>query len=840
MSIGSGRVRLLSGSALVSLWCVGGVSLVCFGGMAVAQTPENPPGPQATPAQSAPGTLPPITVETTKKKPAKKETVRQAPARPAQPSTETAQEIATRQIQTQVTTFNNARSNIFTPVGANQDTISKEDIQRMPQGTNQPVDKVLLQFPGVSQDSAASGNLHVRNEHANVAYRINGIMLPDGVTGFGSFLETGLIGNMTLLTGALPAEFGLRTAAVVDIQARDGAFNGGGSVGVYGGSHDTFTTSAEYGGTIGGNCSARPLSPERFVKANPRPGDCGPVTEYFFTGRFYTSNLGIENPTPEPEAVHDLTKQERGFGYISTILDPTLRVSLITGASLGKFQIPTVPGGTAFPGLTSSFGFTNLDSSRLDENQQERTYYNVLSVQKSVNDVDFQLSYFNRYSSLHFVPDTIGDLFFNGIASDVYRATFANGIQGDGSYRVNDAHTLRAGFSVTTEKTQNTNLSTVEPCTSFDCTAFNDMPFTVTDATSKFGQLYAVYLQDEWKITNQLTINGGLRFDQMNEYTTANQLSPRISATYEPLPGTTFHTGYARYFTPPPQTIAAPVNLAFFQNPQPPNVTPLNPFGGTNSGAPPNTGESPVLPERANVYDAGITQVFSHGCAPVPSGGFTKAPPQVSHDCERLELGLDAYYKTARDLLDDGQFGAALVLSGFNYDKAYNEGVEGSLKYRNGGFQAYGNIAWGIQKGTNIISNQFLIDNTIPLADLGGLTRFQYIQTHYIFTDHTQIWTGSAGVSYSWYGTLLSANMIFGSGLRQGDANIDHLPAYTQVNAGVSHEFVGLTTMPFTLRFDVVNVFDTVYQIRSGTGLGVFAPQFGPRRGFFAGWSSKL
>jgi outer membrane receptor protein involved in Fe transport len=223
----------------------------------------------------------------------------------------------------------------------------------------------------------------------------------------------------------------------------------------------------------------------------------------------------------------------------------------------------------------------------------------------------------------------------------------------------------------------------------------------------------------------------------------------------------------------------------------------------------------------------------------MPSGYFTKAAP-VNRQCEALELGLDGYYKTARDLLDDGNFGAALVLSGFNYDKAYNEGVEASAKYRNGDFQAYANVAWGLQKGTNIVSNEFLIDNTVPLADLGGMTRFQYIATHYIFTDHTQIWSGSAGASYLWWGTLFSADMIFGSGLRNGDANIGHLPFYTQVNTGVSHEFVGYTKMPFTLRFDVVNVFDTVYEIRDGSGLGVFAPQFGPRRGFFAGWSSKL
>jgi hypothetical protein len=809
------RALLLSGSALVSISCVWEAGF--------AQTPPpaaETPQAQPQPAPSTSGTLPTINVETSKKKPPPKQAQhRPPPAQPAQPSGETQQAIVQRQIQTQVGTFDTTRNNIYTSVGANSDTIGKEDIQRMPQGANTPVDKVLLQLPGVSQDSAASGLLHVRNEHANVAFRINGIMLPDGVTGFGSILETGLIGNMSLLDGALPAEFGLRTAAVLDIKTKQGAFDGGGSVSIYGGSHDTFTTSYEYGGTIGGDCHTVPPAPGMFVKAKP-PGSCGPVTEYFFTGRYLTSNLGIENPTPENEAIHDLTKQERGFGYVSTILDPNTRVSFITGASLGKFQIPNSPGGTPFPGLTSSFGQTNLDSTRLDENQQERTYFNVLSLQKSVNDVDFQVSYFNRYSSLHFVPDTVGDLFFNGIASDVYRSTFANGVQGDGSYRLNDAHTLRTGFSVTSEKTSTNNISTV--CTICDSSP-GDTVF-LTDSTSKLGWLYAVYLQDEWRITNQVTINAGLRFDQMDEYVSANQLSPRLNVVYKPLENTTFHAGYARYFTPPPQTIAAPVNI--------------NQFAGT-SGAPSQFLQDPVLPERASVYDVGVTQVFSRGCAPMPSGYFTKAAP-VNRQCEALELGLDAYYKNARDLLDDGQFGAALVLSGFNYDKAYNEGVEASIKYRNGDFQAYANAAWALQKGKNIISNEFLIDNAVALADLGGLTRFQYIQNNYIFTDHTQIWTGSAGVSYLWWGTLYTADMIFGSGLRNGDANIGHLPFYTQVNTGVSHEFKGFTDKPFTLRFDVVNVFDNVYQIRDGSGLGVFAPQFGPRRGYFAGWSQKL
>ena len=64
----------------------------------------------------------------------------------------------------------------------------------------------------------------MRNEHANLQYRINGIMLPDGVGGFGQILDTGIVGSLALITGALPAQYGLRTAGVLDIQTKADAF----------------------------------------------------------------------------------------------------------------------------------------------------------------------------------------------------------------------------------------------------------------------------------------------------------------------------------------------------------------------------------------------------------------------------------------------------------------------------------------------------------------------------------------------------------------------------------------------------------------------------------------
>jgi len=676
--------------------------------------------------------------------------------------------------------FDEARRTIDAPTGATSYQINHQNIEASPQGANATLDKVLLQFPGVTQDSAASGELHVRNEHANVQYRINGIMLPDGVGAFGQILDTGIVGSLALLTGALPAQYGFRTAGVLDIQTKADAFNNSGSVSVYGGSHGTITPSFEYGGTVG-------------------------QTQYFMSGRYLQNNLGIENPTSANEAIHDRTSQEKGFLYLSTVIDPTSRLTFMSGVSNSTFQIPNNPGQT--PNFNVN-GVTDFNSALLNEHQNEFNQFNVVAYQKSVDDIDMQLSYFNRYSQLHFYPDPTGDLVFNGVASNVYRQSLVNGIQEDTAWRVGFAHTLRFGFSVSAERSLVTNISTllpVDPATGnqVDPVTGNPFgpPFTVFDSNSKTGWLVGTYLQDEWRINNQLTLNAGLRFDQMYQYVDANQLSPRISLTWKPYDGTTFHAGYARNFTPPQQVIAAPTNLAL--------VTP--PTAPANTQTPEVGLNSPVLPERSHVFDVGVVQKIY----PVPG----------------LEVGIDGYYKIAKDLLDDGQFGAAYVLNGFNYERGQNVGVELKANYTNGNFRAYGNVAWAKQIATNVVSNQFLF----------GQDEIDFIASHYVYTDHAQVLTASAGASYLWNGTRFSASMIYGSGLRSGFANTEHLPSYTQVNVGLSHDFnIVAPNKPTTVRFDVVNLFDSIYQIRDGSGIGVFAPQFGPRRGFFVGISQKL
>jgi outer membrane receptor protein involved in Fe transport len=449
--------------------------------------------------------------------------------------------------------------------GATEYNINAEDLAYLPQGKNTAIDKVLLQAPGVSYDSAISNpDFHVRNEYANVQYRINGIQLPDGVSALGPILETGFIGNLNLLDGALPAQYGLRTAGVVDITTKS-TFYPGGNLDLYSGSLGTISPSIEYGGSEG-------------------------QTQYFVTGRYLQSEQGLENAMPTTNPIHDRTTQEKFFGYGSTLFGDSNRLTYMAGAFVGHFQIPDVVGQTPL----GDFGPSTLPSTSLNENETDRFFFGLLALQTHHQNVDTQFSIFTRYATVNFMPDVYDDLAFNDIASSVMRKSMLNGLQFDAAKRLSDAHTLRSGFGLSVEQTQVSNLSTVLP---LDANG-NPLPTPVTlnDYTSKLGWNLGGYVQDEWKMRPDLTLNTGLRYDQMKQFVSANQFSPRIALVYKPSADTSLHGGVSRYFTPPMQAQASPNNLSLFQNTTQQQTIPQ---------------DDPVRPERATYFDVGADQTLS-------------------------------------------------------------------------------------------------------------------------------------------------------------------------------------------------------------------------------------
>jgi outer membrane receptor protein involved in Fe transport len=673
--------------------------------------------------------------------------------------------------------LNEARSQIETQTGASTYTIDNAAIAAAPGGQNQSMNQVLLQAPDVVQDSF--GQVHVRADHNDLQYRLNGIILPEGISVFSQALSPRLISSLSLITGALPAEYGLRTAGIIDLTTNSGLLQPGGSVSLYGGSFGTFQPSLEYGGSAGG-------------------------FSYYMMGDYKQSNLGIESPDGSREPLHDHTTQVHGFGYFEKILDPANRLSLILGLADGSYQIPNQRG------LQPTLGYTVDDeteylSDNLNENQHELTEYAILAWQHSQGALDWQTALSARYASLNFEPDPLGDLLYNGIAQYAFKDDVALGWQTDASYHASDSHTVRAGFyfqhdraeSVTTAQVLELNEAGVQPCTIPPTTAC--VPITIPDNGTQTQQLASVYLQDEWKALEPLTINYGLRYDRYSGFSSGSQLSPRVNFVWQAGPTTIVHGGYSRYFTPPPFELVASQTL--------------DKFIGT-SALPPGavTQNDPPIAERANYYDLGVQQKLLDNS---------------------LTLGVDSYYRQAQHLIDEGQFGAPIILTPFNYRWGLIGGVELTANYSVSNFSAYGNVSFQAAHGKGVESAQF---NFSP-DDLN------YIANNYIHLDHEGRVAASGGVSYAWLGTRYSANFIFGTGLRSnlvladGSSipNGDHTPSYTQVNLGLSHDFQIGGKGPLTARFDVINVFDKVYQIRSGTGIGVFAPQYAPRRGFFGG-----
>jgi outer membrane receptor protein involved in Fe transport len=659
--------------------------------------------------------------------------------------------------------LNNLRNGILTETGSSIYRISQKDIQSLPQSGNTPFNQVLLQAPGVAQDSY--GQLHVRGDHGDLQYRLNGILLPESISGFGQTLDTQFIDTVSLLTGALPAEYGYRTAGVVNVQTKSGDSKPGGDVGIEFGSHDTRTVNANVHG-----------SSNDFT--------------YFINGSYNQSNLGIENPTADRNAIHDRALQNKEFGYFSYRLNQDMRVSLILGNSDSRFQIPNTAGLT--PDFTLT-GAPDYASSNLDERQRERTRYGILALQGAVGSrFNYQLALFSRYSDVNFQPDNQGDLVYNGVASSVFRRAAATGLQADAALDLTPAHTLRMGVDYTHERLTNNSNSLVFPVDGDGNQSSSD-PFAITDNSTKSTNQFGLYLQDEWKLSDRLTLNYGARADWIDAYIKASQLSPRVGLVFQLNPKTTLHAGYSRYFTPPTNELIGSSTVAKFA-------------GTSNQAA--NDLNSPVQAERSHYFDAGI----SHRLTP------------------SLTLGADAYYKKVKSLLDEGQFGAALLYTPFNYADGAIWGVELSATYHQDNLSAYVNLSRSTASGTSISSGQYNF----------GADELTYIANNTVHLDHDQRLTGSAGMAYTWGDTTFSGNALFGSGLRAGFANTDHLPAYFTVNLGVSKKLHLIQAGTTTVRLSLVNAFDRVYELRDGSGIGVGAPQYGARRGLFLGLNQSF
>jgi hypothetical protein len=189
--------------------------------------------------------------------------------------------------------------------------------RRLPLGQNGSINQVLLQAPGMIQDS--TGQPLPRGMDDSVQYRINGVMIPNvQVLDLGK-LSPRFAENIDVLTGSLPAQYGYRTGAVVDIHTRSGDIANGGSVEYFGGQRETMQPGAEYGGAQGS-------------------------LSYFVSGNFLHSLRGVNPPTPGPDPLNDSANQGTSLAYLSAQIDASTSLNLIGASFVNDFGWPATPG----------------------------------------------------------------------------------------------------------------------------------------------------------------------------------------------------------------------------------------------------------------------------------------------------------------------------------------------------------------------------------------------------------------------------------------------------------------------------------------------------------------
>jgi outer membrane receptor protein involved in Fe transport len=638
--------------------------------------------------------------------------------------------------------------------GANKYTVTAQDIADLPRGENTTITDVLTQMPGVAIDQ--NQQIHIRNtEGPQFQYQINGVMVPLDINTnppFLSMINPMFVNRLSLLDGILPSRYSYATGGVVSIQTKDGCEQPGGSVSMYGGQRNTIQPSFQYGG-------------------------CDGNFSYYVSGLYSQSNTAFSSATPGPDAIHDHTNQGQGFGYFTYNLSPTTRLSLITSFAASNNQLPNQANLTPL-----LMGFNQYPSADINSYLNFRDYLGILALNGApAPGLSYQIAYAAHYISQNFLPDNLGELIYQGVASTAFHSDLDNTLQGDLTYRLG-SHTLTAGFYLGeygVEADDNSLVFKVDSDGNPEGPPY--VPVRVVNNANKINLLTGIYAEDTWQLTEKLRVNFGVRWDRLSGFTYNDQVDPSVNLVYLPWSNTTLHGGFARYMQVPS-----------FQG-----ISPGAPaaFAGTTGLA----GTGTVTPETEDDYEWDIGAV-----------------QQVM---KRITVSEDAFYEYTKHYLDTGQFGVVPIFAPFNYKHGYIWGTETATTYHADNLSLYANLTIGRNMQKGVATGQFNFDPD----ELG------YINRHYIVLDHQPLYGASGGATYRWGPYAFSFDTLYSSGLRGGFADLWSLPHVTQVNLSGQRTFHVPYIGEISDRITLLNIFDRTNLIRPAEGIGIFQAAYGPR-----------
>ncbi len=660
--------------------------------------------------------------------------------------------------------------------------LSRKEIEALPRGNNTDLQDVLLTIP-----SAVYGSLkqvHIRQDHANLQLRIDGVPIPDTVSStFSDVISPRAWDRADVILGGMEAQYGNKAAAVLDITTKSGTKPAFGSVQMMGGSNGTLNPSFEYGGTVG----------EKF--------------RFYILNSHTATNRGIEPPTLGHSVFHGQSERNQTFIRGDYQHDNKNNFTWLFLNSVAKYQIPTTPGleldpsGQMLPLLQAGRpGFTPVASQAINEFQKENNQYGHMVWRHDVNANNFfSLAGYMRHTRATFKTDPLNVLAYTAdpaepfSSADQDRNAYSTGLRFDYTYVHSKEHLIKAGFQI--DRTQSVNKTRLY--TFADDGAGNPTGdlLSLNADNRQIGYRQEFWIQDQWSPNDKWTFNLGLRGDAVQYLRNEGQISPRLGATYKYDQSNVFHAFYGRMFTPP--------NLEAI------SFAKLNTLG--TRAQPEDVTNNTVRAERAHYFEVGSYHALNRYAT----------------------LQFTGWYKLSNFLSDAGQFGTTPLLNYFAFERGWQRGIDGALKLQlTDNLTARGNVAWGQCKGYGLQSGHFLLEAK-EIADInsrGG-----------VFCDHMQTLTSSAVVTYKFLErTTMTGQMLFASGLRSAEneeakTNSTHSPSYTIYNLSIAHVFpLPWEGQKFLLGFDIINLLDQKYYINQGEGsIGLGVAHAGMPRSFF-------
>jgi len=660
-------------------------------------------------------------------------------------------------------------------------SVSRKDIEELPRGNNIDLNQVLLTLPSAADGGL--GQVHIRQEHAGLQFRIDGVPIPDTVSSvFSDILSPRTWERADIILGGPEAQYGNRTAAVLDVTTKSGTAPAFGSVQFFGGSNETINPSFEYGGAVG----------EAF--------------RFYVQNSFISTNRGLNPPTLGKTIFHDQSTRNQTFLRGDWQVNNQNNVTWLFLNSIAKFQIPTSPDSTANQNLVGLIqaqepGFTPVRSQDIDENQKENNQYSHFVWRHDLSPQRFfSFAGYFRHTRATFSTDPLNVLAYTQDPDEPFSAgsqdrfTYSGGMRFDYTQRLNPDHLIKAGFQI--DRTQAINKTRLSV---FLRDGMGDPTGGIESRNADnrtIGWREEFWVQDQWTPWDKWTLNLGVRFDQIQALTNDRQISPRLGVTYAMTPNHVFHVFYGRLFTPP--------NLEAVQFAQ------LNTVGTT--AEPENLTNRTVKPERAHYFEVGSAHSLG----------------------DSVEVELTGFYKLSKNLSDAGQFGTTPLLNYFAFERGWQRGVDFSIKAKfSEKLYGRGNVAWGQCRGKKLQSGHFLLHQD-EINDINSSSG--------VFCDHMQLVTSSAVLTYHPFKhTTVTGQMLFGSGLRTANpgekTNSNHSASHTTYNFSIDQAISLWDNYKAVLGFDVINVLDQQVFLNRGEGsigLGVSHANM-PRSFFFRG-----